>query len=68
MDNPVHGHYVSAEGVLFHETTIYAPSGIMQTTYRIYSAIRRGISLSRMSTNNQISPMQLCCYTGFTLL
>ena len=29
--------------------------------YRIYSAIRQGISLSRMSTNNQISPMQFCC-------
>ena len=28
---------------------------------------KTGLSLSRMSTNNQISPMQFCCYTGFTL-
>ena len=28
---------------------------------------KMGLSLSRMSTNNQISPMQFCCYTGFTL-
>ena len=28
--------------------------------YRIYSTIRRGFPLSRMSTNNQTSPMQFC--------
>ena len=28
---------------------------------------KTGLSLSRMSTNNQISPMQFCCNTGFTL-
>ena len=28
---------------------------------------KTGLSLSRMSTNNQISPMQCCCNTGFTL-
>ena len=27
---------------------------------------KMGLSLSRMSTNNQISPMQFCCNTGFT--
>ena len=35
--------------------------------YSIYSAIRRGFSLSRMSTNNQISPMQFCCNMSFIL-
>ena len=28
---------------------------------------KTGLSLSRMSTNNQISPMQFCSKTGFTL-
>ena len=28
---------------------------------------KTGFSLSRMSTNNQISPMQFCCNTSFTL-
>ena len=28
---------------------------------------KTGLSLSRMSTNNQISPMQFCCNTDFTL-
>ena len=28
---------------------------------------KTGLSLSRMSTNNQISPMQFSCYMGFTL-
>ena len=28
---------------------------------------KTGLSLSRMSTNNQISPMQFCCNTGSTL-
>ena len=28
---------------------------------------KTGLSLSRMSTNNQIGPMQFCCNTGFTL-
>ena len=28
---------------------------------------KTGLSLSRMSTNNQISPMQFCCNKGFTL-
>ena len=28
---------------------------------------KTGLSLSRISTNNQISPMQFCCYTDFTL-
>ena len=28
---------------------------------------KTGLSLSRMSTNNQINPMQFCCNTGFTL-
>ena len=35
--------------------------------YRIYSAIRRGFPRSRISTNNQIRPMQFCCNTRFTL-
>ena len=35
--------------------------------YRIHSAIRHGFPLSRMSINNQISPMQFCCNTSFTL-
>ena len=36
--------------------------------YRIYSAMRRGFSLSRMTTNNEISPMKFCYDTSFTLL
>ena len=36
-------------------------------TYRIYLAIRRGFPLSRMSTNHQLSRMQFCCNTSFTL-
>ena len=28
---------------------------------------KTGLSLSRMSTNNQISPMQFCCNKGLTL-
>ena len=28
---------------------------------------KTGLSLSRMTTNNQISPMQFCCNTGFIL-
>ena len=35
--------------------------------YRIYSALRRGFPRSRMSTNYQISPVQFCCNTRFTL-
>ena len=35
--------------------------------YRTYLAIRQGFPLSRMSTNNQISLMQFCCNTSFTL-
>ena len=38
-----------------------------QSTYCIYSAIRRGFPLSRMSTNKQISLMQICSNMSFTL-
>ena len=37
-------------------------------TYRIYSAIRQGFPLSRVSTNNQISPLQFCCNTSLPFL
>ena len=40
---------------------------VHSSVYRIYSAIRWVFSLSRMSTNNQISPMQFC-YTCNTRL
>ena len=36
--------------------------------YRIYLAIRRGFPLFRMSTNNQISPLQFCCNTSIPFL
>ena len=38
-----------------------------RNNYRFYSAIRRGFPRSRMSTDNQIRPMQFCCNTRFTL-
>ena len=39
---------------------------VLLLRYRIYLGMT-GLSLSRMSTNNQISPMQFCCNTGFIL-
>ena len=36
-------------------------------TYHIYSAIRWGFSLYRMTTNNLISPMKFCHNMSFTL-
>ena len=32
----------------------------------IYSAIRQSIPLTRMTTNNEISPMKFCSNTSFT--
>ena len=40
----------------------------MSHNYPIYSAIRRGFPLSRMSTNNKISPLQFCCNTSLPIL
>ena len=34
---------------------------------RIYSAVRQGFSLSRMTTNNLISPTKICYNSSFTL-
>ena len=36
--------------------------------YRIYSAIKWGFSLSRMTTNNQISPTKFCYNTYLSFL
>ena len=35
--------------------------------YHIYPAIRRGFCPSRMTSNNEISPMKFCYNTNFTL-
>ena len=36
--------------------------------YRIYPAIRRGFCPSRMTSNNQVSPMKFCYNTNFNFL
>ena len=40
---------------------------VISFEYRIYLAIRQDFCVSRMTTNNLISPMKFCCYTSFTL-
>ena len=42
-------------------------TGRLNDSHRIYSAIRRGFHLSRMTTNNLISSMKFCYNTSFTL-
>ena len=35
--------------------------------YHIYSSMKPGFPLSRMTTSNKIDPMKHCCYSNFTV-
>ena len=51
--NPIALRKAKLYGVL----ALLSAIGLIETKYRIYSAIRRGFHLARMTTNNLISSM-----------